>query len=137
MVRGARLGSAVRRCIRASLRVGIVAVALSLGAGVASANLPVVTTGAPVQAVVTGAPTPTAFAFDGSTMFVGEGPAQPSGKPGGLFVRVGRTVSKVAGSPIFVFGLAWHDHSLYVSTGPSILAMNGWNGTRFKTTRTI
>lgn len=136
MVPGARLHSAVRRCVQASLAVGTIA-ALTLGIDVASAGSPVTSTGAAVQAVVTGAPTPTAFAFHGPTMFVGEGPAQPSGDPGGLFVRTGDTVSKVAGSPSFVYGLAWHDHALYVSTGPSILAMGGWNGTSFATTRTV
>ena len=123
--------------------ITLVAIAIALAAAVAfaaaagAAGGPVAASGAPVALLATGVPTPTAFAWDGSTMFVGEGPAGPSFTPGGLFTLANGTATKVPGSPRNVFGLAWHDGKLYVSTGPTIEAMSGWNGTQFASIKTI
>jgi glucose/arabinose dehydrogenase len=62
-----------------------------------------------------------------------------------VFVLRNGTGTKLAGSPGFVSGLAWHRGTLYVSggvitaSGPSfqILAWSGWNGTTFTKQRAI
>jgi glucose/arabinose dehydrogenase len=123
------------------LRVVVIAVAAALvlagGVDAAAAGTPVAASGAPVEIVATGVPVPTAFAWDGSTMFAGAGPSQPSFGPGGLFVVANGTATKLPHSPQQVYGLAFHSGVLYVSTGPTIIAMSGWNGTRFAATKTI
>ena len=49
-------------------------------------------------------------------MFEGDGGSDQSGKPaGGVFLLKGGTATKLAGSPAFVAGLAWHKGTLYVS----------------------
>ena len=111
------------------------AVAFAVAAGAAGG--PVAANGAPVQLFASGVQTPTSFAWDGPTMFVGEGPADPAMTPGGLFTLAGGTATKVPGSPENVYGLAWHYGSLYVSTGPTIEAMSGWDGTQFASIKTI
>jgi glucose/arabinose dehydrogenase len=99
---------------------------------------PTATNGQPVTTVATGVTTPTAFAFAGATVFAGSGPAEgPGGGPTGLFTLAGGHATKVPGTPPVVFGLAWHKHRLYVSTGAKIIAFSGWNGTRFAASRTI
>ncbi len=112
-----------------------IAVAFAVGAG--AAGSPVAASGAPVNLLASGVPTPTAFAWDGPTMFVGEGPAPPTYTPGGLFTLANGAPTKVPGSPANVYGLAWHDGSLYVSTGPTIETMSGWDGTQFASIKTI
>jgi len=111
------------------------AVAFAVAAG--AAGTPVAATGAPVQLIATGMPTPTAFAWDGSTMFVGEGPSVPNFAPGGLFTLANGAATAVPGSPKFVYGLAWHAGKLYVSTGPTIEVMSGWDGTSFASIKTV
>lgn len=102
-----------------------------------AAGGPVAANGAPVALLATGMPTPTAFAWDGPAMFVGEGPVGANLAPGGLFTLSNGTATQVPGSPEFVYGLAWHEGKLYVSTGPSIEVMSGWDGTQFASTKTI
>lgn len=87
--------------------------------------------------VASGLQSVTAFAWDGATMFAGAGPAYPGNAPGGLFTIDGSTVTKVPGSPSNVYGLAFHDGKLYVSTGPTMEVMSGWNGTMFASIKTI
>ena len=90
-----------------------------------------------MQVVGTGVPTPTAFAFDGSTVFVGSGPQEMPSGPGGLFVVSGGTATKIPKTPAVVFGLVWRAGTLYVSTGPKIVGLSGWNGSAFSATKTI
>src|SRR6185312_15051294 len=54
-----------------------------------------------------------------------------TGVPGGLFTIAGGKATKVPNTPPIIFGLAWKSSKLYVSTGPSIVALEGWNGTKF------
>ncbi|MBS1888262.1 MAG: hypothetical protein JSU06_13850 [Actinobacteria bacterium] len=105
--------------------------------GAAGPPLPKATNGKTVEVVGTGVPTPTAFAFTGSTVFAGSGPNEQSGGPGGLFTLAGGTATKVPNTPPIVFGLAWKSNKLYVSTGPTIVALSGWNGAAFSAEKTI
>lgn len=97
---------------------------------------PVAAAGQTVEVVAKGVPTPTAFAFDGETVFAGSGPANGTGA-GGLFVLSGGEAKLLSKSPKFVFGLAERAGTLYVSTGPTIIALSGWNGTAFSSSKTI
>ena len=114
------------------------AAAMALAVAAGAAGGPIAASGAPVTVVATGVQTTTAFAFGDATMFAGEGPAEPTGSPGGgLFVVAGGIGRRLADSPKYVYGLAWHAGKLYVSTGPKILVLSGWNGTAFAASRTI
>jgi hypothetical protein len=115
----------------------VIAASVAFAVSASAANTPVAANGNPVTLVGTGVPTPTVFAWHGSTMFVGEGPEGAGHTAGGLFTLAGGTATKVNDSPKWVFGLAWHGGRLYVSTGPTIEVMSGWNGTRFAAVRTI
>lgn len=98
---------------------------------------PTSTNGKPVTTVATGVTTPTAFAFAGTTIFAGSGPAEGGSGPTGLFTLAGGAATRVPGTPEIVFGLAWHRDKLYVSTGAKIIAFSGWNGTAFASSKTI
>ncbi|HEY4279700.1 MAG TPA: hypothetical protein VGM91_15855 [Conexibacter sp.] len=100
--------------------------------------LPTAANGHTVRALATGVPTPTSFAFAGSTVFAGSGPDEsPARRPGGLFTIANGRATRVPGSPPIVFGLAWRKGTLYVSTPPNLVAMSGWNGRSFRSTRVI
>jgi len=106
--------------------------------GAARPRLPQAADGKRVEVVGTGVPTPTAFAFTGSTVFVGSVEAQSATQaPGGLFAVAGGTATKVPNTPPLIFGLAWRAGTLYVSTGWTIEALSGWNGTAFSSAQTI
>ena len=109
----------------------VASLAIVAGSGAAGPPLPKASNGNPVEVVGTEVPTPTAFAFAGSTVFAGSGPNEQSGGPGGLFTVAGGKATKVPNTPPIVFGLAWKSNKLYVSTGPTIVALEGWNGTQF------
>jgi glucose/arabinose dehydrogenase len=98
---------------------------------------PTSTNGKPVQTIASGVTTPTAFAFAGSTVFAGSGPAEQGSAPTGLFTLANGKATQVPNTPPVVFGLAWHKSKLYVSTGPSIVAFSGWDGTKFASSKTI
>jgi glucose/arabinose dehydrogenase len=98
---------------------------------------PSASNGEPVQVVTNYVETPTSFAWGGGTMFIGKGPSLPDYGPGGLVSVTGGLATPVPGGPNDVYGLAWHDGSLYVSTGPTIIALGGWTGAAFATARTI
>jgi glucose/arabinose dehydrogenase len=141
-----RRGRAARRlALAVALALaGLIALAALAAAGFAgapasdAAGTPVAADGAPVSVVATGVQTTTSFAFDGSTMFAGEGPAEPTGSPGGgLFVIANGEGTELPYSPRYVYGLAWHDHALYVSTGPRIIALTGWDGIAFARKRLV
>jgi glucose/arabinose dehydrogenase len=137
-MRRARIRNARRplRRLAALLAAGL-AVAAAFAVSASAGTNPVSASGAPVELVASGLQTVTAFAWDAGTMFAGEGPSDPSGAPGGLFVVAGGGATKVPGSPANVYGLAWHNGKLYVSTGPAIVAMSRWNGTSFASIKTI
>lgn len=109
---------------------------------------PTATNGHQVQLVAAGGGlgTPTSFAFGAGQVFEGDGGSNQSGPPnGGVFLLKGGQATKLAGSPNFVGGLAWHKGTLYVSAGTvgakgfqfQILAWSGWNGSAFAHQRAI
>ena len=128
-----RLGVALLAALAAVASLVIVAAP----AGAAGPPLPVAANGNTVEVVGTGVPTPTAFAFTGTTVFAGSGPNEETGGPGGLFTVAGGKATQVPNTPPIVFGLAWKGNKLYVSTGPSIVALSGWDGTKFASTKTV
>jgi glucose/arabinose dehydrogenase len=94
--------------------------------------------GKKVAVVARGVPTPTAFAFAGSQVFVaGFGDEQHPKVTGGVYAIKGGKPVKLAGSPPHVFGLAYEGDTLYVSAGKKILAWSGWNGTKFAKSRVV
>jgi len=110
-------------------------------AGSAPPPMPTSTNGNAVQLVASGLKTPTSFAFDGSTVFVGDGGNSEGSAPpnGGVYVLKGGTAVLIPSNVKFVSGLAWHDNALYISggvltrTGPSwrLMKWSGWNGSTF------
>jgi glucose/arabinose dehydrogenase len=126
------------------------AVALGIaGVAAAAANaqpLPISANGRPVTLVASGLGTPTSFAFGAGAVFEGDGGNSSSGPPnGGVFHLQGGVGIRLAESPQFVAGLAWHDNALYISggsftaNGPAwvLLRWSGWNGSNFTRRRTI
>jgi glucose/arabinose dehydrogenase len=111
--------------------VAAVSLAIVASGGAAGPPMPKSTNGNKVEVVGTGVPTPTAFAFTGSTVFAGSGPNEQTNGPGGLFTLADGKATKVPNTPPIVFGLAWQSNKLYVSTGLSIVALEGWDGTQF------
>ncbi len=100
---------------------------------------PAATNHATVQLVASGLSTPTSFAFGDGSVFEGDGGNQPTA-PGGVFLLKNGTGTRLAGSPSFVAGLAWHKGSLYISSGNTgahgaqtfrLLVWSHWNGTSF------
>ncbi len=132
--RFAALGAAT-----AAVSMGALATAAVAGAS-GPPPLPKGANGAKVQLFASGLKTPTSFAFGGGSVFAGDGGAESSKTPnGGIYVLKQGAATKIAGSPSFVAGLAWHQGALYVSGGGitkqgpqfSIWKMSGWNGTSF------
>jgi glucose/arabinose dehydrogenase len=116
----------------------VVAFAVVASGGAARPRLPQASNGDKVEVVAGGVPTPTAFAFAGSTVFVGSVDSQSAtAAPGGLFTLADGTATKVPNAPPEIFGLAWRAGTLYVSTGPTIVALGGWNGTSFSSSQTV
>ena len=103
--------------------------------------------GNPVRLFASGLKTPTSFAFGDGMVFEGDGGNSEGSAPpnGGVYLLSGGTATKLAHSPQFVAGLAWHHQALYVSGGK--LAANGpvwklwkwthWNGSGFTHRQTI
>jgi glucose/arabinose dehydrogenase len=94
-----------------------------------------------------GLATPTSFAFGDGQVFEGDaGPGTSKLPKGGVFVLRNGTGDKLAGSPAYVSGLAWHAGSLYVAAGSltgkrsatwTIQKWSGWNGTGFASQKAI
>jgi glucose/arabinose dehydrogenase len=94
-----------------------------------------------------GLATPTSFAFGKGQVFEGDGGPESNGPPkGGVFALQNGTGVKLAGSPSFVSGLAWHQGALYVAGGTptsataatfTIQKWSGWNGTTFASRKAI
>jgi hypothetical protein len=121
------------------LAAGVSALAsIALGAG--GPPPPKAVNGHAVTVVARGIPTPTTFAFGGGHLFVAAfGDEEHPKVRGGVFVVEGGQARKLPGSPTHVFGLAWHapTATLFVSSGPQILAWTGWNGSRFTRSRAV
>jgi glucose/arabinose dehydrogenase len=139
----------VRRALKvlaAAAACGCLPVAAAQAAGPPPPTSP---SGKPVTQVAAGGgiATPTSFAFGKGAIFEGDGGAESNGPPsGGVFLLKNGTGVKLAGSPAFVAGLAWHKGSLYVSGGTptgknsatwSVQKWSGWNGTKFTSQKAI
>ncbi|HEX3979225.1 MAG TPA: hypothetical protein VHW96_23340 [Solirubrobacteraceae bacterium] len=125
-----------------------IAVTVSCGGATASAQAatrpptPASPTGKTVTQVAGGGgiATPTSFAFGNGQVYEGDGGSQTSKVlNGGVFVLKHGTGVKIAHSPKFVSGVAFHDGALYVAggsfTGPTtatfaIQKWTGWNTAR-------
>jgi glucose/arabinose dehydrogenase len=122
-------------------------VALTASAAVRTARqgppLPTAVSGAQVNVIARGIPTPTAFAFGEGKIFVGAfGDEQKLAVKGGVYVVRGGKPARLPGSPAHVLGLAYRSGTLYVSecgcgTRSRILAWSGWNGRRFTKSRIV
>ena len=99
--------------------------------------LPTAANGAAVERLAGGLATPTSFAFAGDTVFAGIGPAERGHPPTGLMTVANGSAKKVPGTAPVVFGLAWHNDRLFVSSGDKITSYRGWNGTRFTGSRIV
>jgi glucose/arabinose dehydrogenase len=94
-----------------------------------------------------GLATPTSFAFGAGQVFEGDGGPESNGPPaGGVYLLKNGTGVKLANSPAFVSGLAWHKGALYVAGGSltsksaatfTIQKWSGWNGTTFASQKAI
>jgi glucose/arabinose dehydrogenase len=116
---------------------GLLAISAPALAGEAP-PLPTAANGATVERLGTGVSVPTSFAFAGDTIFAGSGPSEGRGNPPtGLFTLANGEATKVPNTPKYVFGLAYHDGRLFISTGDRILSYRGWNGTRFTGRRVV
>src|SRR3984885_625936 len=119
--------------------------ALGVGATAAGAAGPPPPPTAPGGQTVTqfaaGRKTPTSFAVGAGKVFEGDGGNAPDNKPpnGGVYLLSDGKGVKLAGSPLFVSGLAWHQNALYVAGGLitkkgiawQIQRWSGFNGTTF------
>jgi glucose/arabinose dehydrogenase len=124
-----------RVCAALAAALALVPVAV---AGAQGPPPPTNVSGAPVEVAGTGVGTPTAFASDGTNVFVGSAPAEgPTTSPGGIFVLKDGQAVRIPGTPEMVFGLAFHDGVLYATAGKSILAFSGFDGTAFASRKTV
>ncbi len=119
----------------------------ALGAGAATAGAangppppPTAPGGQTVTQVAAGLQTPTSFAAGAGKVFEGDGGSESSKVPnGGVYLLSGGKGVKLAGSPNFVSGLAWHKGALYVAGGTitkrgpvwTLQRWSGFNGTSF------
>jgi len=127
------------------MRIGVLVAAVlaavgcvSLAAAAGPPPLPKAVNGQVVAVVARGVPTPTAFAFAGSAVFVaGYGDEEHPKIFGGVYVAKGGKAVRLKGSPRHVVGLAYHVGTLYLSDGAQVLAWSGWNGTQFAKSRVV
>jgi glucose/arabinose dehydrogenase len=130
--------------VRATAFAITVCAALGVGATTAGAAGPPPPPTAPggqtVTQVAAGLQTPTSFAVGAGQVFEGDGGAETSKVPnGGVYLLTGGAGVKLAGSPNFVSGLAWHQGALYVAGGTitkkgpvwQVQRWSGFNGTTF------
>ena len=112
----------------------------ALGAGAAAAGAagppppPTAPGGQTVTQVASGLKTPTTFAVGAGKVFEGDGGSESSKVPnGGVYLLSGGAGVKLAGSPEFVSGLAWHQDALYVAGGSitkkgPVFTLQRWSG---------
>jgi glucose/arabinose dehydrogenase len=132
------------------MRVKMTALAVTasavLGVGAATAGAagppppPTAPGGQTVTQVAAGLKTPTSFAVGAGKVFEGDGGAETSKVPnGGVYLISGGKAVKLAGSPNFVSGLAWHKNALYIAGGTltkqgpvwQVQRWSGFNGSTF------
>jgi glucose/arabinose dehydrogenase len=96
--------------------------------------------GARVEVIGAGVPTPTAFAFGRGNVFVGGFGSEDGKTPGAIFVLRGGNAVKVPGTS-GAAGLAWKNGTLYATERPprldKLVAYGGWHGSRFGTRRVV
>jgi glucose/arabinose dehydrogenase len=118
-----------------------VMVTAALGAGAAAAGAagppppPTAPGGQTVTQVASGLKTPTTFAVGAGQVFEGDGGNTSGNKPpnGGVYLLSNGQGVKLAGSPQFVSGLAWHQGALYVAGGSitkkgPVFTLQRWSG---------
>lgn len=137
----------VSRVFRLALAAGgALAVSGATAAIAAGPPPPTATNGHKVTQVAAGLGTPTSFAFGDGKVFEGDGGNSQTVPNGGVFLLKGGKGVKLAGSPQYVAGLAWHKGALYVSGGSftspttakwQLLKWSGWNGTTFTRRKAI
>ena len=125
------------------LRVWIAALAAAIAPAAAAAAAkvpprPQATGHRTVTIVARGVPTPTEFAVLAGRIFVaGYGDEQHENVSGGVYVLARGKAIRVPGSPHHAYGVAASKNTLFVSTGPGLLAWSGWDGRRFEKRRAI
>ncbi len=124
------------RVSRSSMAAVTVVTCASLAGAATAAGPPpppVSPAGKPAQLVATGLKTPTSFAFGAGQVFVSDGTTPGKGVTfkGGVFVVKKGVATRLSQSPLFSFGLAWRNGTLYISAVNQLLAWSGWNGTTF------
>jgi glucose/arabinose dehydrogenase len=130
--------------VKAAALAITVSAALGIGATTAMAAGPPPPPTAPGGQAVTqfaaGLQTPTSFAFGAGKVFEGDGGSESSKVPnGGVYLLSGGKGVKLAGSPNFVSGLAWHKGALYLAGGTitkkgpvwQLQRWSGFNGSTF------
>lgn len=135
------------RSLRWLVAVTTTAILASAGeaAGSAASTAPSASNGYQVQLVASGLMEPTSFAFGDGAIFEGDGGSGGKVPNGGLYVLSGGTATEVPTKLVFVAGLQFHEHALYVSgaelgsKGPEfqILVFKDWNGTTFRSQKAI
>ncbi|MBN8866715.1 MAG: hypothetical protein J0H98_04110 [Solirubrobacterales bacterium] len=99
--------------------------------------LPVAANGNEVQVFATGVAVPTQIAFKGRTAFISGGSEGPV-KGGLYYVAPGaKKAKRVPRTPSNAFGVAWRGGSLYVNYGTKLVALSGWTGKGFRSSRTL
>jgi glucose/arabinose dehydrogenase len=129
---------------RATALAMMAAAALGIGATTAGAAgappPPTAPGGQTVTQVAVGLQTPTSFATGAGKVFEGDGGSESSKVPnGGVYLLSNGKGVKLAGSPNFVSGLAWHQGALYVAGGTitkkgpvwQVQRWSGFNGATF------
>jgi hypothetical protein len=126
------------RMVKVLLAASVVSGGSATVAPAAGRQVPKSTNGNPVSQVAAGLPpVTTSFAFGAGQVFAGNEGSETGSAPGGVFVLRRGSATLLPDSPGFVFGLAWHRDTLYVSTGSRLLAWSDWTGSDFARRRTI
>lgn len=127
--------------------LGLLGATATAGAQSGPPPPPTATGGETVTQVAAGLATPTAFASGDGAVFEADGGPDTKGPPqGGVYLLTGGKGIKLAGSPEFVSGLAWHQGALYVAGGSvtgktsatfTIQQWSGFNGTTFASRKAV
>jgi len=119
----------------AALVLSLTVAAVAAAAGSSGPKTPA---GKKAELVASGVGTPTAFAFGAGQVFMSDG-TPPSQAPGvgGVYLLKNGKATRLTGSPVFSFGVVFYKGTLYVSAVNQLLAWSGWNGSQFKSQKTI
>lgn len=116
----------------------VLACALPAAAGAQGPPPPTNPNGHPVATVAQGLPTPVAFAFRYSDVFVATYGAEDGSAPGGVYgIRKGvvRHMEGTTTDP--VTGIAWHKNALYVASGTRLIKYACFTGKGFKCSKVL